>query len=202
MATVADIIRDVRDHPEGDPYRNTTDAAILRFLNRYVPQLSLEITKYRPDLQQVTEAIALSTYDFDTGHSISASFEVPIGGEVVFDSADLEPDALQLVPFVDRHSRRYKWGAYLDGTTLHLLGTDTYWNGVTRVDLLLQKRPTALAARTDSIDLPGDPTDALVAQAVAWAMPAYAAFGLEAERLYLNRVTGRDRAQVYIPRLT
>lgn len=200
MASVAEVLEGVRDHPDCSPY-NKGDGPLVRFLNRYTRQLAHEIRKYRPDLLALKELVTLASYDFEAGHEISGDFTVPQGGEVRFASADRTPEPLTWVPWTERNTLRYRWGAYLDANVAKLLGREGWWDGVEVVELWLDHEIEPVAARKDDFDLPGDPTDVLVEQAVAWITPARAAYGLEAERLYVNRVTGRDRAQVYRPPL-
>ena len=207
--TVADVIQSLRDaHPEFGPDW-LPDAVFVRFLSRYQQRLLGKIAPIKPDALVAVQTVTLPLADFAAGAPLEPHLLIH-GGTVHFQNANRWPEPLQFVGFDRRLERPFPgYGAYVDGATLHLLGTEEDWNEVARIEIRYFPEPAPLAALTDPLTLPKQPLDVCVAACADFAArraplssvsPAeraqFVAEFQEAEERYIDEVTGRRKVTV------
>lgn len=204
--TVADVLLHGRDeHPSFDKYW-TGDAPVLRHLTRYQQRTLAEISDIKRDAVRSEYEIELPLAWFEEGETIPAHIHVH-GGDVIFKDGR-DPEEIEQVGFKQRNERyRFRWGVYIQATTLKLLGKASDWNEVRRLILYYFPQGSTLTGTDSVFDLPGQALPTLTAQAARFIAKRLPAERIDAASLqlvlqdaddaherYLDEVTGRRRA--------
>lgn len=219
MSTVATIIRGVRDLSPSFDDRYTTNAVLLRALDRYQNRLWGQIRDIKPDAIRKTLQLTIGTFQWDAqgGYSATVATTEFTDGTVLFTQSDRPAEPFKIVPYAQRFQPFFRWGGWLahedvpssESSVLRLLGVESDWEGVASIELhhfpLVQNALTTLQS---TIDLPVNHDDVMVAYGATVCARRAREHGLEvdadridqewvaAEELYIDRVTGRRRAKV------
>lgn len=201
---VEQVILNARDEHPAFTRRSTPDAPLLRFLTRLQQRLLSEISHWKKDAVQEVYEVDLPLVEFDDGEELPAHLLVH-GGTVYFNHASRDPEELHVVQFADRLRRyRFRWGAYVQVSTLKLLGREQDWSTVDRLEVFYFPEGPELTARDSEFILPGQPLNCLTAAVADFLasrtegvdVQEYAARAGASEEAYLDQVTGRRRATV------
>lgn len=206
--TVADVLLHVRDAHPAFGKRNTPDGPVLRFLTRYQQEILARLAQIKKNaVQSLFELEIPAEADFADGDYLPEHILVH-GGDVVFTDTARKKEPLDLVSFAQRLEDR-RWGAFIQGRNIKLLGLFSDWSAVERIDVFYFPYGEDLTGRTSEFDLPGSPLTMLVAAAAHFigSRPApegappvdvveLGAEKLKAQEEWFDAVTGRRYATV------
>lgn len=206
--TAQEAIRAARDeHRTFDDARHT-NATLLRFLSRYQQRLLGEIAQLKPDAIAEPYEIDVASYDFELGEGLPAAILIH-GGTVHNVNSDIDPETLDIVGYSERLQRRAGPAAYINGSTLFLLGRATDWERYTRIDLSYFPGGGTLTALSDTLDLPKQSLDTCAAALAAFMagrttdekidVRKYEFAAAAAEKSYVDVMTERNRVIVHYP---
>lgn len=203
---VREVILAARDARAEFTRQQTGDSAAVRFLERWQRRIAGEIARWRPEAVSSPVEVALPLADFDAGFTIPDHYRVH-GGAVFYTNTDTRPEPLELLEFHERMERRDGPAAYIQGrNTLKLIGVAADWQSVSQILLELFPVPTAIAALTEDLSLPGDVEPAAssaLASFMAQRQPSMsraeklelAGVALTDEEAYLDMITQRRIAR-------
>lgn len=223
--TVGQVVTGARDKHPLFRKQATGDPLVWRFLTEYQQELLGRLADLQRDAVRESETIELPLADFDAGVLFLQAEEESVdvenpgyllihGGDVVFTDSNRPAEELQLLQFANRFDRhRFTWPAYIQGYRLHLVGAAVDWETVASIELHYFPAGATLRGPEQRFSLPGQPLNVLVAAAALFLaeradaelnpkqgrpvdLRMFLGRKAEAEQLYINRVTGRNRARV------
>lgn len=206
--TVADVLLHVRDLHPAFARRQVGDGPVLRFLTRYQQERLARLAQVKKDAVQSTFELEVpAEADFADGDYVPDNHQVH-GGDVVFTDTNIPKEPLEIVSFAQRLEDR-RWGAFVHGRSIKLLGLFSDWAGVDHIDIYYFPVGEDLTGRDSEFDLPGQPLTMLVAATGAFLgsrpvpegsppvdVVALLAEKQKAEEEWLDQVTGRRYATV------
>lgn len=206
----ADVVNTARDEYPTFDRKSTPDAVALRALARYQQELLGRIFDEKPDAVHLAQEVELPLDDYAAGIQIEDCLQVH-GASVHYRAPGRRPEDVRIVGYPLRHARIAGPAAYRQADRLFLLGTPADWRHAEKVVIDLFPRGPDTLGPKDPLVLPGQampPCAAALAVLMARRTdpehrPPLAELreqAMEAEELYLNRVTGRRRAIVSVTR--
>jgi len=139
-------------HPSFDP-RRTTDATLLRQLNRYVRQLYYRAVERNSTLFSTTLNIPLPLTDFDVGQALP-DFVYYQGGTLHTTGNYARSEPFNIVPWANRYMPNMHSAGFIVENTLYLCGDAADWTGAESIDFNYAPEPTLPAAAANDVPLP------------------------------------------------
>lgn len=213
MLTLGEAVNEARSGHPAFRERRIPGPVIRKALRRYERELYAEVLQRDPQTVASTDTIDLSSHTVGNAYTLSGTLLKPLGGQVHFDNSDRKK-RLRFVPYKNRFRPTVPFPAYyLDGD-IYLVGKDSDWHGVSKVDVVYVAEPTLVSATSDTFSLPEGAQAAIVARAeleMAKRAPVddkgnspnpetYLTLFQRAENRFLNELAEKDRAEETIIR--
>lgn len=162
--TVVNAARDT--HPAFDDRRNP-DAAVLRFLSRYVRELHGKVAAIDETRLAVEEVVDFPLADFEAGVALPAHrYLAGASARLTSTSASGDPLTVpvEVVPWAHRHDPKLKPAScWIVNGVAYFLGPERSWSNVAEVAFLLVETPSELATLADTLAIPDEAEAACVA---------------------------------------